>query len=251
MKRFVTCLLAAATLVPAMPASAAIVIDGGEVRTRALTGLGVYGGNTLDAEAIAGNTATASAYSVFNSWNGQEGRAETDSATTFELLSSLSGRMLFDSTTSVEIFEAGSYGSAYSQSSSRLDFYVSEASAFTFAALLSSSNSGGLSIDLVGPNGTYFSYSMTDFTGINPVANLVPGELYTFSVSQFGPPDHVGQYQVGIKTGFSADSVTFRLTPLAAPAVPEPATWGMMIAGFALVGTTMRRRTVVNAVRFA
>jgi hypothetical protein len=36
-----------------------------------------------------------------------------------------------------------------------------------------------------------------------------------------------------------------------ANAVPEPATWAMMIAGFAGIGATMRRRKVASAVYFA
>jgi PEP-CTERM motif len=38
---------------------------------------------------------------------------------------------------------------------------------------------------------------------------------------------------------------------LSAGAVPEPATWAMMIAGFGLVGAGMRRRATKVAVRFA
>lgn len=40
-------------------------------------------------------------------------------------------------------------------------------------------------------------------------------------------------------------------TPLVAGAVPEPATWGMMIAGFAGIGASLRRRKVASTVRFA
>jgi hypothetical protein len=42
---------------------------------------------------------------------------------------------------------------------------------------------------------------------------------------------------------------TFRLLSESAPAVPEPATWAMMIAGMGLVGASMRRRS--TAVSFA
>ena len=41
----------------------------------------------------------------------------------------------------------------------------------------------------------------------------------------------------------------FRYRAIGAPAVPEPATWAMMIAGFGLVGGAMRRRS--TKVRFA
>jgi hypothetical protein len=46
------------------------------------------------------------------------------------------------------------------------------------------------------------------------------------------------------KTGSYSGTVTF-----AATAVPEAATWGMMLGGFAMIGATMRRRR--TAVRFA
>ena len=38
------------------------------------------------------------------------------------------------------------------------------------------------------------------------------------------------------------------LTPIANGAVPEPATWAMMIAGFGLVGTTLRSRRRIAAI---
>lgn len=46
-------------------------------------------------------------------------------------------------------------------------------------------------------------------------------------------------------------SPTLRIEYDLAGAVPEPATWGMMIAGFGLMGAAMRRRARVSAVRFA
>ena len=39
------------------------------------------------------------------------------------------------------------------------------------------------------------------------------------------------------KTGSYSGTVTFQAT-----AVPEAATWGMMLGGFAMIGATMRRR---------
>ncbi len=39
------------------------------------------------------------------------------------------------------------------------------------------------------------------------------------------------------------DNVRLTATPSAAAAVPEPATWAMMLIGFGVVGGTMRRRT--------
>ena len=45
----------------------------------------------------------------------------------------------------------------------------------------------------------------------------------------------------GILDSGKIDSVTLSIA--SAPAVPEPATWGMMIGGFALAGAAMRRRS--------
>ena len=43
-------------------------------------------------------------------------------------------------------------------------------------------------------------------------------------------------------------SGTYTLT-IAAPAVPEPASWAMMIGGFAIAGAAMRRKAMT--IRFA
>ncbi len=49
--------------------------------------------------------------------------------------------------------------------------------------------------------------------------------------------------------GFALDNFTFN-TNTVTPAVPEPATWAMMLVGFGLVGSAMRRRQKVT-VNFA
>ena len=46
--------------------------------------------------------------------------------------------------------------------------------------------------------------------------------------------------------GFSLNAVSVSVA-----AVPEPATWGMMLLGFGLVGSTMRRRNATRAVALA
>ena len=53
-------------------------------------------------------------------------------------------------------------------------------------------------------------------------------------------------------TGWTNPYDYFKLNSLKATgAVPEPATWGMMIGGFALVGSAMRRRKTATTVSFA
>jgi len=44
---------------------------------------------------------------------------------------------------------------------------------------------------------------------------------------------------------WSQGTLTFTYTPVETPGVPEPATWAMLISGFALVGAAMRRRVTV------
>lgn len=48
----------------------------------------------------------------------------------------------------------------------------------------------------------------------------------------------------------NSDTVTVNVGPVAA-AVPEPATWGMMLLGFGAMGFRMRRKKVSTRIRFA
>jgi hypothetical protein len=50
----------------------------------------------------------------------------------------------------------------------------------------------------------------------------------------------------GLWTGSADVSGTFRLLNDSTPAVPEPATWAMMIGGFGLIGAAMRRRQKIS-----
>lgn len=81
---------------------------------------------------------------------------------------------------------------------------------------------------LQGDNGgkfilTSFSYSSVlntpVYSGSGLVASLVPGQSYA-----------------------SENGSVLSVAPLATGAVPEPATWAMMLAGFGAVGFVMRRR---------
>lgn len=55
-----------------------------------------------------------------------------------------------------------------------------------------------------------------------------------------GAVDHV-------RLSFGSDSISADFEPDAVAAVPEPASWGMMILGFGMVGAGMRRRKAVLA----
>ena len=67
---------------------------------------------------------------------------------------------------------------------------------------------------------------------------------------------HFSHVQSGAKIGknctlgqnvYVGDGAVIGDTPIPNPGVPEPATWAMLIAGFGLVGATMRRRRAAIA----
>jgi hypothetical protein len=70
----------------------------------------------------------------------------------------------------------------------------------------------------------------------------------TFTVEQYP-----GDYDSGFGFETTIDNISATQPGAPASAVPEPATWGMMILGFGLVGVLMRRRksNVRTTVRFA
>jgi hypothetical protein len=76
--------------------------------------------------------------------------------------------------------------------------------------------------------------------GLGAFPNVAPGGFFTFRLSQaFG-------YSVAGGTTYGGN----RLGAFQMPAVPEPASWAMMIGGFGLAGAAMRRR-VRTTVAFA
>jgi hypothetical protein len=62
--------------------------------------------------------------------------------------------------------------------------------------------------------------------------------------------DTVSQYRVNTFSPGSSSYVTVTTSPVAT-AVPEPATWAMMIGGFAAIGGTLRNRRRKATVSFA
>jgi hypothetical protein len=60
------------------------------------------------------------------------------------------------------------------------------------------------------------------------------GALTNISVLQYNIPS--------VQDFFDSRNVTFTSTPVAAAAVPEAATWAMMVIGFGALGASLRRR---------
>jgi hypothetical protein len=94
------------------------------------------------------------------------------------------------------------------------------------------------SVVLTGPNN--FSKAFTFPTGTGPRVLFEAGSLFA-SLAQAGTYTLTVNGTTGGNASFGGD---FNFT---AAAVPEPATWGLMILGFGAVGGAMRRRQSVKA----
>ncbi len=84
-------------------------------------------------------------------------------------------------------------------------------------------------------NGITRANALTSLSGSNLA--VAAGDILSFRFSK-----SVGQ-QFGSLAGIGA---VIDFTPNATGAVPEPATWGMMILGFGAIGASMRRRKPVH-----
>lgn len=109
-----------------------------------------------------------------------------------------------------------------------------------------------LSRSVYGPTQRAYTFASPDFT-------QAPGTVVDVFFSLVPPPIGLGSYDTtqaarGIRTTSGAFYVyttgNLTITELAA-AVPEPATWATLIAGFLLVGGAMRRRGANRTVRIA
>lgn len=78
-------------------------------------------------------------------------------------------------------------------------------------------------------------YTLTDFNWVRGLSNIV-GSYSVGSAVYAGQP-------IGSKSDYQG-----AFTISASPAVPEPATWALMIVGFGAVGATMRRRRSVAVI---
>jgi hypothetical protein len=73
------------------------------------------------------------------------------------------------------------------------------------------------------------------------------GMLFTFDVRE-GDASSPGQANALPRARFAGTRLNFQVIRLDnTPAVPEPASWALMIAGFGLTGAALRRRTPATA----
>ena len=153
----------------------------------------------------------------------------------------------------------------YLTSATNLKFFIADATTgallYLSGAQAFGANTGAVNV----ANLTYKDSSAFSFTlnrGVTyAIGSIADKETYTFAdgsqtntsgvftsllgnvnVSDFADPT-LSTYQACCSIGFRLD---------ATPAVPEPATWGMMLAGLGVVGFALRRKSQVTArVRFA
>jgi hypothetical protein len=108
----------------------------------------------------------------------------------------------------------------------------------TAGALLYRVNTTNASTPLVGFTGVTFGALVT--TGGVLYGGATPGNaIYTVD-----PSTGVSTFKANV-TGTTRDF--WGLAPVTAEAVPEPATWAMMLVGFSGLGAAMRRRRVCSA----
>lgn len=151
---------------------------------------------------------------------------------------------------------------------------ITQAQASTTSAPISGTARGGqydiqYNFTLTGPRIINLGYNLTDpnFVGMGPVTASVTGGLGAFTtalshnssgslssllgsgtytlrvLSGYSSEINRAGLGIGTTTGSSTDHFDFSLG-----AVPEPSTWAMMIVGFCVAGSGMRRR---NATRVA
>ncbi|HEY1125363.1 MAG TPA: PEPxxWA-CTERM sorting domain-containing protein [Sphingobium sp.] len=139
---------------------------------------------------------------------------------------------------------AGVLSNAVATSSS-LDYVVS----FDVGAVFYTGSYGTATVDLL-INGALAG----SFTVQPPGSNGFNWQRFSYAFSGDNSPVRIGLYasfsQGSSDLGVGLDNVVLESRERQAPSVPEPASWAMMIGGFAIAGAAMRRRGAMT-LRFA
>ncbi len=127
----------------------------------------------------------------------------------------------------------GNYGSVLSGGSYSVAFSPSDVFSFVLGSLDTYN-----SLTLQFADTSSLTYDGAEIVGGLPPANGDQGASYTNGVVSYDTKG--GSKIVGAQ--FASSENSFEFDNLAISAVPEPATWGMMLLGFGAVGSVVRRR---------
>lgn len=92
-----------------------------------------------------------------------------------------------------------------------------------------------------GDSGPYFNHDSVYHISLSGIVHTAATANFQFRVTG---PGWQGDGS-GVDEAFGLDNIVVSANISTAPGVPEPASWAMMIGGFALLGATMRRRVSV------
>lgn len=125
---------------------------------------------------------------------------------------------------------AGSFSDVYEFTLSNPGYASGSVTSISFAGL---GEAGDISFDSISINDTFFFTPMS--SGVNEWHLLTPAVLLSGATQLVGTAIGTGSYGGQLNVA----------------AVPEPATWAMMVVGIAAVGMTMRRRSQNMQVAFS
>lgn len=259
MTRFI---IAAAFLLSSSALSASVAFESASLGNTLVTELYAVSGNQrfdavdTDADTIPRSFAATSVLTVENA----DGTARTDgrAEASADVDDTGSGTVVFTSLITAAIdgdAPAGTGLAALSGGSFFYRFSLTTAQRIDLSYSLTQ-----MSSDNEGANAALFSYTTSQFllaesfapNSVGAANAVLPvGSYYLFLNSQLGS----GTVRLDNGTGTGPTSGTGTSTTsfgfTFADAVPEPATWAMMVGGFGFVGAAMRRRAKVPSVRFA
>ncbi len=130
-----------------------------------------------------------------------------------------------------------------------INFGQNPAASTTFTGGFSVLNdAAGLFSIVVQSSDTGITFTSGSLTGPGGPFTLSPGTIGGFSVLTLGPVSlGVGTFALSFAGSNPVSGGSFTGNVTMRPAVPEPATWGMMLLGFGAMGLVIRRRQPVLA----
>ncbi len=89
-------------------------------------------------------------------------------------------------------------------------------------------------------------YNTYELTVVGGLQSFFVNGVSAFANQPIAGGGNPAQFFFGDGTGFANADANIRSLVITTPGVPEPASWALMISGFGLVGSAMRRRVTVH-----